>query len=141
MKDQVQLENVQARTRAWINWIVADVNGLMSTSNPNFNESINGYTTHCGDLHAGTFSITAHRQKVHIQSVLADVQTNGVPENPLMSGSIKPIKSIINLYKVLPSAELQKLAEGVTVQTDEGAYGLSYHQLFVMAEIYVWTFI
>ena len=68
------LENIQARTRAFINWIASDINGLAPTSNPNINESIMGYTTVCGDLHAGDFSITAHRQKIHIQQTLAYIK-------------------------------------------------------------------
>ncbi len=134
-KNAVDLENVQARTRAWLNWIISVVNHLKPTSNPNFNETVNSYTTVCGDRDAGDFSLTAHRQKAHIQAILAHVQKFGIPENPVMTGAIKPVNNIKNLWAVKPSAELQKLDDdGKTKQTDEGAYGLSYHQLFILAQ-------
>ena len=132
-KNGLEIENIQARVRAYKNWQIGVSYGLMPTSNPNTDEAKQGYTTFTGDLHAGEDSSTADLRKTEILGEMALLMKDGFHDDTNFQGNIAPIQAILYTFKQPPSAELQNGGDDVDTtfsqQTDEGAYGMSYLEL------------
>ncbi len=130
----LEIENIQARLRAQLNWHMANEYGFVPTSNPNADESKQGYTTVSGDLHAGLISETGQHRKTGIYAEMLYLMKSKMHDAAQYFGEINIVKAIYNTFKQPPSAELQQLSQekkskGAIQQTDEDSYGMSYPEL------------
>jgi NH3-dependent NAD+ synthetase/predicted amidohydrolase len=121
--DGTAVENVQARARTVLLNVFANKYGFMPIANPNLDEACNGYTTFAGDMHAGPINPNGHlgkaRQKDELMPYLA---LNG------LSGAIAPIRSMLPVLRLTPSAELLPDDKGKP-QTDEDSLQRSFRQM------------
>ncbi len=132
----LEIENIQARTRAIKNWEIAYRYNAIPTSNPNTDESKMGYTTMCGDLHAGDNSSTADMRKTQILAELSYLMKEGLRDDTRFIGSISPVTGIYWTFNQPPSAELQQLADDDKIQqTDEDSYEMSYPELSIIGDM------
>lgn len=107
-KDDIPLQNIQARVRAPGIWLLANLKGLLLLSTSNRSESAVGYATMDGDT-AGGLSPIAGIDKAYLNEW---IRWKG--ENPLsLLGSIPELKLI---YSIPPTAELRP---PLNQQTDE----------------------
>ncbi len=129
----LEIENIQARIRGLKNWQIAYEYGLVPTSNPNSDESKQGYTTFIGDEHAGTDSSTADLRKTEILAEMSYMMKAGLHDETQFMGKMTPVKAIFHTFTQPPSAELQtagaKASDLFSQQTDEDSYGMSYLEL------------
>jgi len=143
-KMRLNLENLQARLRAVINWFINSMLPKKSTPtcNANLSETIRGYTTFCGDEHAGTFSVTSHRNKCDIMMIMLLLHKKGIQiSNDDFNNSVfstcTPLDCLKYIFEIPPSAELQPLKNGFIQQTDEDAFKMSYFELrLIMEELF-----
>ncbi|HLV19493.1 MAG TPA: NAD(+) synthase [Polyangiaceae bacterium] len=109
-RDDLALQNIQARTRAPGVWFLANVLGALLLSTSNRSEAAVGYATMDGDT-AGGISPIAGIDKAFLQRWLRWLQTRG-PEG---IGAI-PALAAVTLQP--PTAELRPAAAGQTDEAD-----------------------
>lgn len=107
-KDDVSLQNVQARVRAPSIWLLANVRGAVLLTTSNRSECAVGYATMDGDT-AGGLAPVSGIDKPYLRQWLRWMETTG----PQGLGSL-PALSYINAQQ--PTAELRPQAQ---MQTDE----------------------
>lgn len=108
-RDDIALQNIQARVRAPSVWLLANVTGALLLSTSNRSEAAVGYATMDGDT-AGGLSPIAGIDKAYLRRWLVWLEQKG----PDGVGAI-PALSAVNVQQ--PTAELRPAASH---QTDEG---------------------
>ncbi len=106
--DDLALQNIQARVRSPLIWLLANLNGHLLISTGNRSEASVGYTTMDGDA-SGSVCPISGVSKEFILQWLDDIQSG-------KNRYIAPKESIALLRKTKPTAELRPLSEN---QEDE----------------------
>jgi NAD+ synthase (glutamine-hydrolysing) len=107
-KDDIALQNIQARVRAPGIWLLANLKGALLLATSNRSEAAVGYTTMDGDT-CGGLSPIAGIDKAFLRQWLAWMETSG-------PAGIGPIPALAAVNAQIPTAELRPPA---MVQTDE----------------------
>ena len=107
--DDVALQNIQARVRSPLAWMLANVEGKLLLSTSNRSEAAVGYATMDGDTSGGLCPV-AGIDKAFLRHWLKWLQTHG-----LHGGSPLPELAAVNALQ--PTAELRPAEQA---QTDEG---------------------
>lgn len=108
-KDDITLQNIQARTRAPSVWMLANIGNALLLSTSNRSEAAVGYATMDGDT-AGGLSPLAGIDKAFLREWLRVMEVTGAAGlGPY------PVLSVVNAQQ--PTAELRPTDSG---QTDEG---------------------
>ncbi len=107
-QDDIALQNVQARVRAPMIWLLANIYNMLLLSTSNRSEGAVGYCTMDGDT-AGGLSPVAGVDKFFLKWWLAWLQNEG-------PHSVGPLPALICVTKQQPTAELRPLEQA---QTDE----------------------
>ena len=107
-QDDIPLQNVQARVRAPMIWLLANIFGMLLLSTSNRSEGAVGYCTMDGDT-AGGLSPVAGIDKLFLKWWLLWLQNEG----PVTVGKLA---ALIYVTKQQPTAELRPLEQA---QTDE----------------------
>lgn len=110
-RDDLALQNIQARVRAPSVWLLANATGRLLISTSNRSEMAVGYATMDGDT-AGSISPIAGVDKHFLLGWIAHLETRGI----LGTGPL-PWLSVITAQA--PTAELRPRVEGQAEQTDE----------------------
>ena len=108
-RDDVALQNIQARVRAPGVWMLANIRGALLVSTSNRSEAAVGYATMDGDTSGGIAPI-AGIDKAYLRRWLIWLERTG-PEG------VGPIPALAAVNAQAPTAELRPGAAG---QTDEG---------------------
>jgi NAD+ synthase (glutamine-hydrolysing) len=108
-KDDVPLQNIQARVRAPSVWLIANLGGALLLSTSNRSEAAVGYATMDGDT-AGGLSPIAGIDKNFVRAFLRWLEAEG-------PAGLGPIPALSAVNEQAPTAELRPAAAG---QTDEG---------------------
>lgn len=108
-RDDVALQNIQARARAPGAWMLANIRGALLVSTSNRSEAAVGYATMDGDT-AGGIAPIAGIDKASLRRWLVWLERTG-PEG------LGPIPALAAVNAQTPTAELRPGAAG---QTDEG---------------------
>lgn len=108
-RDDIALQNIQARVRAPSVWLLANVTGALLLATSNRSEAAVGYATMDGDT-AGGLSPIAGIDKAYLRDWLRWLETKG-PEG------LGPVAALAAVNEQQPTAELRPAAAG---QTDEG---------------------
>jgi len=95
-KNDIALQNIQARVRSPFIWFIANTNNLLLLSTSNRNESSVGYSTMDGDS-SGSIAPIAGVDKIFLRKLLTYI---------LKKYDYKPISNVLSLK---PSAELKPL--------------------------------
>lgn len=98
-KDDLALQNLQARVRAPLVWLMANVRGALLLSTSNRSEAAVGYATMDGDT-AGGLAPIAGIDKAYLRRWLVLVERNGVAELP-------PLAALSLVNAQAPTAELR----------------------------------
>lgn len=109
-RDDVALQNVQARVRSPGVWMLANITGSLLVSTSNRSEAAVGYATMDGDTSGGIAPL-AGIDKAYLRRWLAWLETTG-PEG---SG---PIPALAAVTAQAPTAELRPPAAGQTDEAD-----------------------
>lgn len=112
-RDDIALQNIQARVRSPGIWMIANLNNTLLLSTSNRSEAAVGYATMDGDT-SGSLAPVAGIDKAWLRKWLCWLETDG----PLMKDGQRsriPILRVINAQQ--PTAELRPAD---TAQTDEG---------------------
>ena len=115
-RDDVVLQNIQARVRAPSVWMLANLKGALLLSTSNRSEAAVGYATMDGDT-SGGLSPIAGIDKAYLRRWLLWLEREG----PLGVGPI-PALSAVNVQA--PTAELRPTAAGQTDEADLMPYEL-----------------
>lgn len=107
-QDDIPLQNVQARVRAPMIWLLANIFGMLLLSTSNRSEGAVGYCTMDGDT-AGGLSPVAGIDKLFLKWWLLWLQNEGPT-------SVGPLPELVYVTKQQPTAELRPLEQA---QTDE----------------------
>jgi NAD+ synthase (glutamine-hydrolysing) len=107
-QDDIPLQNVQARVRAPMIWLLANIFGMLLLSTSNRSEGAVGYCTMDGDT-AGGLSPVAGIDKCFLKWWLVWLQNEG-------PSAVGPLPALIYVTKQQPTAELRPLEQA---QTDE----------------------
>jgi NAD+ synthase (glutamine-hydrolysing) len=107
-KDDLSLQNIQARTRAPSVWLLANLSGALLLTTSNRSEAAVGYATMDGDT-AGGLAPIAGVDKNYVRSYLRWLEAEG----PLGLG---PLPELLAVNVQAPTAELRP---GTAAQTDE----------------------
>jgi NAD+ synthase (glutamine-hydrolysing) len=112
-KHDVPLQNVQARTRSPLVWLITNLKGFLLLATSNRSEAAVGYTTMDGDT-SGGLSPIGGIDKAFLRQWLKWVEKGGLEE-------IGEVKALSFVNKLEPSAELRPLDRNQlqSVQTDE----------------------
>jgi len=108
-RDDIALQNVQARVRAPSVWLLANVTGALLLATSNRSEAAVGYATMDGDT-AGGLSPIAGIDKAYLRRWLVWLEEHG-PDG------LGPIAALRAVNAQQPTAELRPASAG---QTDEG---------------------
>ncbi|NBT13286.1 MAG: NAD(+) synthase [Planctomycetia bacterium] len=108
-RDDVALQNIQARVRAPGVWMLANIRGALLVSTSNRSEAAVGYATMDGDTSGGLAPI-AGIDKAYLRRWLVWLERQG-PEG------LGPVPALAAVNAQAPTAELRPGAAG---QTDEG---------------------
>jgi NAD+ synthase (glutamine-hydrolysing) len=108
-RDDLALQNIQARVRAPSVWLIANVDGALLLATSNRSEAAVGYATMDGDT-AGGLSPIAGVDKNFVRSFLRWLETEG-------PAGLGPIPALRAVNEQQPTAELRPAA---AAQTDEG---------------------
>ena len=111
-RDDITLQNIQARARSPMIWMFANLENKLLLSTSNRSEAAVGYATMDGDT-SGGLSPIAGIDKAFLREWLRWMETKGP-----IGGRPLPALSYINAQ--LPTAELRPTADDGTAQTDEG---------------------
>ena len=109
-RDDIALQNIQARVRAPGVWMLANVSGALLLSTSNRSEAAVGYATMDGDT-SGGLSPIAGIDKAFLRRWLVWLETEGFP-----AAGIAPILALRAINDQQPTAELRPPA---SKQTDE----------------------
>jgi NH3-dependent NAD+ synthetase len=120
-KNDLTLQNYQARTRVAVPWAIANQDGLIPLVTSNASEAALGYTTAGGDMHMGGANPIGGIPKSTLKYSLEYLQKHGLV-------GLKPIPALHYITVQTPTAELRKQVDGEKPQTDEGDLGFSYEQ-------------
>jgi NAD+ synthase (glutamine-hydrolysing) len=108
--DDVALQNLQARVRAPLVWLLANVQGALLLSTSNRSEAAVGYATMDGDT-SGGLSPIAGIDKAYLRRWLVHVERHGVAGLP-------PIPALRLVNEQAPTAELRPPGSGQTDEAD-----------------------
>ena len=114
--DDVALQNIQARVRSPLAWMLANVEGKLLLSTSNRSEAAVGYATMDGDTSGGLCPV-AGIDKAFLRHWLGWLETHG-----LHGGSPLPELAAVNALQ--PTAELRPPGEGQTDEADLMPYPL-----------------
>ena len=109
-RDDVTLQNIQARVRAPSIWMVANVRGAVLLTTSNRSEAAVGYATMDGDT-AGGLAPLGGIDKTYLRQWLRWMETHG----PIETGPVTAL-SVINAQA--PTAELRPPAQAQTDEAD-----------------------
>jgi len=115
-RDDLALQNIQARTRAPSVWMIANLTGKLLLSTSNRSEAAVGYATMDGDT-AGGLSPIAGIDKAFIRRFLRWLETHG-PEG------LEPLPALKAVNDQAPTAELRPAGSLQTDETDLMPYDL-----------------
>jgi len=110
-RDDIALQNIQARVRAPSVWFLANVLDRLLITTSNRSEMAVGYATMDGDT-AGSLSPLAGIDKSFLLAWLRVLQTRGI-------AGIAPLPFLGSVTSQAPTAELRPRKAGVEEQTDE----------------------
>ncbi len=110
-RDDIALQNIQARVRAPSVWFLANVLERLLITTSNRSEMAVGYATMDGDT-AGSLSPLAGIDKSFLLDWLSVLETKGI-------AGIPPLPFLGAITSQAPTAELRPRAPGVDEQTDE----------------------
>ncbi len=108
-KDDIALQNIQARSRAPGVWMLANIENKLLITTSNFSEAVVGYCTMDGDT-AGVLAPIGDLSKTYILHLLSVLGDEGFE----YKGSYLEAPSLVHISKQNPSAELRPES-----QTDE----------------------
>lgn len=108
-RDDIALQNIQARARSPGVWMLANVNGALLLSTSNRSEAAVGYATMDGDTSGGIAPI-AGIDKAFLRQWLVWLEQTG-------PAGLAPIPALAAVNAQAPTAELRPAGSG---QTDEG---------------------
>ena len=111
-RDDLTLQNIQARVRSPSIWMFANIENKLLLSTSNRSEAAVGYATMDGDTSGGVSPI-AGIDKAFLRTWLRWLEVKG----PL-GGTPMPALNAVNEQQ--PTAELRPVADDGTAQTDEG---------------------
>jgi NAD+ synthase (glutamine-hydrolysing) len=109
-RDDLALQNIQARTRAPSVWLIANLQGALLLATSNRSEAAVGYATMDGDT-AGGLSPIAGIDKVFIRRWLSWLEQEGL-------AGIGPLPELRAVTVQAPTAELRPHASGQTDEAD-----------------------
>lgn len=109
-RDDIALQNIQARVRAPGVWMIANVSGALLLSTSNRSEAAVGYATMDGDT-SGGLSPIAGIDKAFLRRWLVWLESEGAP-----AAGIPPVPALRAINAQQPTAELRPPA---SKQTDE----------------------
>lgn len=109
-EDDVALQNLQARVRAPLVWLIANVRGALLLSTSNRSEAAVGYATMDGDTSGGLAPL-AGIDKAYLRRWLVLVERNGVAGLP-------PLAALSFVNEQAPTAELRPPEHGQTDEAD-----------------------
>lgn len=119
--DDLNLQNLQARSRQPLPWTIASYEGKIPLTTSNESEAALGYTTAGGDLHMGGANPIGGIPKHAITHTLLYLEKRGL-------AGLKPLPSLYWINRETPTAELRRLQKGEVEQTDELDLGFTYRQ-------------
>jgi len=114
--DDLALQNLQARVRAPLVWILANVRGALLLSTSNRSEAAVGYATMDGDTSGGLAPI-AGIDKAYLRRWLLHVERHGV-------AGLGPVPALRLINEQAPTAELRPPGSGQTDEADLMPYEL-----------------
>jgi NAD+ synthase (glutamine-hydrolysing) len=115
-RDDIALQNIQARVRAPGVWMLANLTGALLVSTSNRSEAAVGYATMDGDT-AGGIAPIAGIDKAYLRRWLVWLEKEG-PEG------IGPVPSLAAVNAQQPTAELRPPSEGQTDEADLMPYDI-----------------
>ncbi len=115
-RDDITLQNIQARTRGPSVWMLANLRGALLLSTSNRSEAAVGYATMDGDT-CGGLSPIAGIDKAFLRQWLAWMEVTG-PEGG------EPIPALEKINRQQPTAELRPASAGQTDEDDLMPYEL-----------------
>ncbi len=118
-RDDVALQNIQARVRAPGVWMLANLYNALLLSTSNRSEAAVGYATMDGDT-SGGLSPIAGIDKHYLRQWLRWTETTG----PDVDGTRRPIPSLAAVNRQQPTAELRPAASKQTDEADLMPYDL-----------------
>lgn len=118
-RDDLALQNIQARSRAPMAWLVANLRGAVLLSTSNRSEASVGYATMDGDTSGGLCPI-AGIDKVTLRAWLTWMRDHG-PDG------IGPIPEITGSIELAPTAELRPPGDEQTDEADLMPYPILDH--------------
>lgn len=116
-RDDIALQNIQARTRSPSVWMIANIRGALLLSTSNRSEAAVGYATMDGDT-SGGLSPIAGIDKAFLREWLRWLESEGLP-------SLGPVPALGQINSQQPTAELRPAS---AAQTDESDL-MPYHVL------------
>ena len=126
-RDDVALQNIQARARAPGVWMLANVTGALLVSTSNRSEAAVGYATMDGDT-AGGIAPIAGIDKAYLRRWLLWLERQG-PEG------VGPVPALAAVNAQQPTAELRPAAAGQTDEADLMPYdGLDAIERFAIRD-------
>ncbi len=111
-RDDIALQNIQARVRSPGIWMIANLTNSLLLSTSNRSEAAVGYATMDGDT-SGSLAPIAGIDKAFLRKWLRWLETDG----PLLNGGLANIPALAAINVQQPTAELRPAG---AVQTDEG---------------------
>jgi NAD+ synthase (glutamine-hydrolysing) len=115
-RDDLALQNIQARVRAPSAWLIANLEGALLLATSNRSEAAVGYATMDGDT-AGGLSPIAGIDKAFIRRYLVWLEQEGLSD-------LGPIRALSVVNAQAPTAELRPSTEGQTDEADLMPYEL-----------------
>jgi NAD+ synthase (glutamine-hydrolysing) len=115
-KDDLALQNIQARVRSPLIWLLANINGHLLLSTGNRSEASVGYTTMDGDS-SGSLCPISGVSKEFLLNWIDDIQLG-------KNSYISPKESLKQLRQTKPTAELRPLSEKQEDEKDLMPYPL-----------------
>ncbi len=115
-RDDIALQNIQARSRAPGVWMLANLTGALLVSTSNRSEAAVGYATMDGDT-AGGIAPIAGIDKAYLRRWLVWLEREG-PEG------VGPVPALAAVNAQQPTAELRPPAEGQTDEADLMPYDI-----------------
>lgn len=107
VRDDVTLQNIQARARQPYPWMFANQEGKIACVTSNWSEAVAGYWTFGGDGHMGAINLCGGVPKSKLKRILRDLETHGLEGGEKIT-ALNPVNVQI------PTAELRP-----TEQSDE----------------------
>lgn len=115
-QDDVALQNVQARARGPLVWLIANLRGALLLTTSNRSEAAVGYATMDGDT-CGGLAPLAGIDKAYLRRWLAWVETEGLEE-------LGPVAALNAVNVQAPTAELRPAAMHQTDEVDLMPYDI-----------------